>query len=212
MTTSARFGAREIREIGMDQETAIEILRERYARGGLPLEEFRRLMSHLMVTTDPVECQAIIEELPREVERQAMPGEMRQISTTRSGSSRAHRISAFFGEVDRSGGLWELGPETHVSATFGEARLDVRMAKLVPGENILRLSALFGEISVIIPQGLHVLIDSSARFGEVSVPGHTIGGITVSDEFTLGDTSTASYLRIEATATFGEIKIQALDR
>jgi predicted membrane protein len=209
MTTSARFGAREIREIGMDQETAIEILRERYARGGLPLEEFRRLMSHLMVTTDPVECQAIIEELPKESGREAIPGaEVRHISTSRPGSRKAHRISAFFGEVDRRGGLWELGPETHVSATFGEANLDVRMAKLVPGENILRLSALFGEISVIIPAGLHVLIDSSARFGEVSVPGHTIGGITVSDEFTLGDTSTASYLRIEANATFGEIKIR----
>jgi predicted membrane protein len=209
MTISARFGGREIREIGMDQETAIEILRERYARGGLPLEEFRRLMSHLMVTTDPVECQAILEELPKESEREAAPREVRQISTSRSGSRKAHRISAFFGEVDRGGALWELGPETHVSATFGEANLDVRMAKLVPGENILRLSALFGEISVIIPEGLHVLVDSSARFGEVSVPGHTIGGITVSDEFTLGDTSTASYLRIEANATFGEIKIRA---
>jgi hypothetical protein len=194
----------------MDQETAIEILRERYARGGLPLEEFRRLMSHLMVTTDPVECQAIIEELPKEIGRDAMPGgEIRHVSTFRSGSQKAHRISAFFGEVDRRGGLWELGPETHVSATFGEANLDVRMAKLVPGENILRLSALFGEISVIVPEGLHVVIDSSARFGEVSVPGHTIGGITVSDEFTLGDASTASYLRIEATATFGEITIRA---
>jgi predicted membrane protein len=209
MSTSARFGGREIREIGMDQETAIEVLRERYARGGLPLEEFRRLMSHLMVTTDPVECQAILEELPKESEREAAPREVRQISTSRSGSRKAHRISAFFGEVDRLGALWELGPETHVSATFGEVNLDVRMAKLVPGENTLRLSALFGEISVIIPEGLHVLVDSSARFGEVSVPGHTIGGITVSDEFTLGDTSTASYLRIEANATFGEIKIRA---
>ena len=209
MTTSARFGAREIREIGMDQETAIEILRERYARGGLPLEEFRRLMSHLMVTTDPVECQAILEELPKENERELSTPEIRQVSTTRSGNRKAHRISAFFGEVERSGALWELGPETHVSATFGEANLDVRMAKLVPGENILRLTALFGEISVIVPQGLHVLVDSSARFGEVSVPGHTIGGITASDEFTLGDTSTSSYLRIDASATFGEIKIQA---
>jgi predicted membrane protein len=112
--------------------------------------------------------------------------------------------------VNRSGAPWELGPETHVSATFGEANLDVRTAKLVPGENILRLSALFGEISVIVPQGLHVLIDSSARFGEVSVPGHTIGGITVSDEFTLGKADTGSYLRIEAMATFGEIKIRAV--
>jgi predicted membrane protein len=192
----------------MDQETAIETLRERYARGGLPLEEFRRLMGHLMVTTDPVECQAILEELPKESEHDVQRGAVRQIPATRSSGGKAHRISAFFGEVDRGSALWELGPETHVSATFGEATIDVRMAKLVPGENILRLNALFGEISVIIPEGLHVLIDSSARFGEVSVPGRTIGGITESDETMLGDAGSGSYLRIQAIATFGEITIR----
>src|SRR5215472_2660128 len=203
MTTSARFGAREIREIGMDQETAIEILRERYARGGLPLEEFRRLMSHLMVTTDPIECQAILDELPPEPAHEDDRMTLRRVEPTRSSARKAHRISAFFGEVDRGGVLWELGPETHVSATFGEAKIDVRMAKLVEGENILRLSALFGEISVIVPQGLQVFIEGSARFGEVSVPGHTIAGITASEEFSIGSERGNSYLRIEAVANFG---------
>ena len=136
----------------MDQETAIEMLRERYARGGVPLEEFRRMMSHLMVTTDPIECQAILDELPPEPPQERAVALRHAVSSSSTGQ-KAHRISAFFGEVDRGGVLWELGPETHVSATFGEANIDVRMAKLVDGENILRLSALFGEISVIVPKG-----------------------------------------------------------
>ena len=193
--------------MGIDQETAVELLRERYARGGLPLEEFRRMMSHLMVTTDPIECQAILDDLPPEPAHEDDRVALRRVEPARSSARKAHRISAFFGEVDRGGVLWDLGPETHVSATFGEANIDVRMARLVEGENILRLSALFGEISVIVPQGLQVLIEGSARFGEVSVPGHSIGGITASEEFSIGSERGGSYLRIEAVATFGEVKI-----
>lgn len=194
----------------MDQQSTIEELRERYARGGLPLDEFRRVMGQLMVTTDPAECQSILDALPPE------PEQSRAASTPLSGSSgrlgaprvgRTHHISAFFGTADRTGSLWELGPETLVSATFGEARLDVRMARLSEGENVLRLNALFGEIKVIVPQGMRIYMESSARFGEVKAPGHGIGGITMHDEFMLGEADTSSYLRIEATATFGEIKV-----
>jgi cell wall-active antibiotic response 4TMS protein YvqF len=191
----------------MDQQTAMEDLRERYARGGLPLDEFRRLMGLLMVTTDPAECQAILDQLPPEPER--------HVSAPLSGSGpladnrRIHRLSAFFGQVDRTGSLWELGPETQINATFGEAKVDVRMARLSDGENILRLNALFGEIKVIVPQGLRVYMESSARFGQVTAPGHSIGGITMRDEFALGRSETSSYLRIEAIATFGEIKVIA---
>jgi hypothetical protein len=205
MATSA--WGKQMREIGMDQETAIETLRERYARGGVPLEDFRRMMSHLMVTTDPIECQAILDELPPEPPQERALAVRQRVSSRTGQSQKAHRISAFFGEVDRGGVLWELGPETQVSATFGEAKIDVRMAKLVDGENILRLSALFGEIIVILPEGLPVVIEGSARFGEVSVPGHSIAGITASDNFNLGNATTGRYLKIEAVATFGEVKI-----
>ncbi|HLJ80580.1 MAG TPA: LiaF domain-containing protein [Ktedonobacterales bacterium] len=191
----------------MDQATAIEELRERYARGGLPLEEFRQLMGTLMVTTDPAECQAILDRLPPEPAGALSIPIARREPARRSGGGQ--RISAWFGSVDRSGDLWELGPETEVSAVFGEVRLDVRMARLVEGENILRANALFGEVTIIVPQGLRVYIESQARFGEVSVPGHKIGGIAVGDNFSLGNTSAGSYLRIEATATFGEVKITA---
>lgn len=193
-------------EDSMDQATAIEELRERYARGGLPLEEFRRLMGTLMVTTDPAECQAILDQLPPE------PASALSVPLTERESGRyapVQRISAWFGEVDRSGELWDLGPEAEVSAVFGSVRLDVRMARLAEGENILRVSALFGEVTIIVPQGLRVYVESQARFGEVSVPGHNIGGISLRDNFTLGNANTGSSLRIQAAATFGEVTVMA---
>lgn len=193
----------------MDQVTAMEALRERYAHGGVPMEEFRRLMGTLMVTTDPAECAAIVAQLPsapaHDLDFPAFP------AARRVGSARVehgHRIVALFGEVDRSGSLWELGPETQVNATFGEVRLDVRMARLTEGENVLRLNALFGEIVVTVPAGLRMLIHSTARFGEVAVPGHNVGGLAMNDSFTFGESDSSSYLRIEASATFGEVRIQ----
>ena len=55
-----------------------------------------------------------------------------------------------------------------------------------------------------------VFIEGSARFGEVSVPGHSIAGITASEEFSIGSERGNSYLRIEAVANFGEVKIVTL--
>lgn len=197
-------------ENAMDHETALEELRERYARGGLPLEEFRRLMGTLMVTTDPAERAAILAQLPPEPPHMISEPPATRVRTRPAASGgKVHRISAFFGEVDRSGALWELGPETHVSATFGEVTVDVRMARLSEGENLLRVTALFGEVTVIVPEGLRIYVDSAARFGEVAVPGHHVGGITGQDSFTLGSADAGSWLRIEATATFGEVSIKA---
>ena len=189
----------------MDQAAAIEALRERYARGGVPLEEYRRLMGTLMVTSDPTECQALLDQLPPEPAHLVdAPMTGREESNSRAPS---RRIAAMFGQVDRRDSLWELGPETEVSAGFGEVNLDVRMARLTKGENILRLHAIFGEINVIVPQGLRVYVDSQVRFGEVNVPGHDMGGISMHDSFSLGESDTESYLRIEAVATFGEVNI-----
>lgn len=197
-------------EQGIDQETAIEELRERYAHGGLPLEEFRQLMGKLMITSDPVERQAILRSLPTEPAYEFPTIAQRIVRARAQAATPGHTISAFFGMVDRRGSLWELGPETQVNATFGEVRLDIRMARLAEGENLLRLNARFGEIDVLVPRGLHVLIESNAIFGEVSVPDHSVAGITAHEAFTLGEARSASYLRIIATATFGEVKISAV--
>lgn len=196
-------------EQGIDQDTAIEELRERYARGGLPLEEFRQLMGKLMVTTDPVELQAILQSLPAEPAYQST-AIARRVARPAEQAPSGHTITALFGSIDRSDSLWELGPEMQVNATFGEVRLDIRLARLAEGENLLRLNALFGEINVLVPRGLRVLIESSAAFGEVSVPGHSVSGIGARDAFTLGEVESTSYLRIKATATFGEVSIHTV--
>ncbi|MGZ3582328.1 MAG: LiaF domain-containing protein [Ktedonobacterales bacterium] len=203
-------GGRMAMDQGIDQETAIEELRERYAHGGLPLEEFRQVMGKLMVTSDPVERRAILQSLPAEPAYELPTIAQRSSRPQAQSVAQGRTISAIFGSVDRSGSLWELGPETKVNATFGEVRLDVRMARLAAGENVLRLNALFGEIDVLVPHGLHVLIESNAIFGEVSVPDHSVSGITAHEDFTFGEAQSTSYLRIIATATFGEVSIRAV--
>jgi cell wall-active antibiotic response 4TMS protein YvqF len=208
----------------MDQETAIELLRERYAHGGVPLEEYRRLMGKLLVTTDPAECQALLDELPpvpadiAEARASDEPARPRGVSQHVAGSERrsagspssgpAHRILAMFGEVNRSDDLWDLGPETHVTALFGEVKLDVRMARLVEGENILRVQAIFGEVRLTIPEGMDVTIHTSVQFGEVSSPRYFQG----SDDHRrdVPPQQGGRRLTIYATATFGQVTIRTI--
>lgn len=195
----------------IDQETAMEELRERYAHGSITIEEFQRVMGLLMVTTDPTELQTILDQLPPDPAARHAVSLARSSGAASAGSSPARRgrtISAFFGEVDRSHHLWELGPETTVNATFGEVRLDVRMARMSEGEHLLRLHAAFGEITVIVPRGMRITVDSTARFGEVNVPGPEVAGFETRDEMTRGAGSDGITLHIEAIATFGEITIR----
>ncbi len=208
----------------MDQETAIELLRERYARGGVPLEEYRRLMGKLLVTTDPAECQALLDELPpvpadiAEARASDEPARPRGVPQYAAGSERrstgspssgpAHRILAMFGEVNRSDDLWDLGPETHVTALFGEVKLDVRMARLVEGENILRVQAIFGEVRLTIPEGMDVTIHTSVQFGEVSSPRNVQG---FNDRHRDAPPQQGGRrLTIYATATFGQVTIRTI--
>lgn len=201
----------------IDQEAAMEELRERFAHGDISLDELRNLMGAIMVTTDPVELQAILNQLP--------PSQSGSRALSQSASSlpmnRSYRggrpmttgssITAVFGSVDRRSVFWELGPELDVTALFGEVKLDVRMARLTAEESTLRLNAVFGEISVIVPAGMRVFIDGSARFGEVSLPGHrNVEGIVSRDSVALAGDNSGYTLRIEATATFGEVKIRTV--
>jgi hypothetical protein len=208
----------------MDQETAIELLRERYARGGVPLEEYRRLMGKLLVTTDPTECQALLDELPPapvEVEAArgaddapAARGVSRYEATAGRGTGspeanpNAHRIMALFGTVNRSDVLWDLGPETQATAVFGEVKLDVRMARMVEGENVLRVHALFGEVRLTIPEGMDVTIHSTAQFGEVSTP-RQLGRVDPPRREAQAPAA-GRRLVIYATATFGQVTIRTV--
>lgn len=215
----------EMSEDTMDQETAIETLRERYAHGGLPLEEFRRLMGKLLVTTDPAECQALLDDLPpapptppaeepvaqRTLARRETDT-WRQEAGEAPASPNVHRIMALFGSINRSDVLWDLGPELQATAVFGEVKLDVRMARLVEGENVLRVHAIFGEVKLTIPEGMDVTIHSTAQFGDVSTPrqwgrwGETGGRAPA----TSGPSTTGRRLRIYATATFGQVTIRTV--
>ena len=212
----------------MDQETAIETLRERYAQGGLPLEEFRRLMGKLLVTTDPEECQALLDELPPAPPAPPAPepiaqrgvarrdaGPWRQEGGETQANPNVHRIMAMFGKVDRSTVLWDLGPEMQATALFGDVSLDVRMARLVEGENVLRVHAIFGEVKLTIPEGMDVTIHSTAQFGEVSTPRQwgrwgDWGERGARAPSSPAPSTAGRRLTVYATATFGQVSIRTV--
>lgn len=52
-----------------------------------------------------------------------------------------------------------------IESVFGHIRLDLRPAKLAPGEHILDVSAVFGGVELYIPQDWKVIVNVSSVFG-----------------------------------------------
>ena len=51
------------------------------------------------------------------------------------------------------------------SSVFGHIMLDLRQAKLAPGEHVLDVSAIFGGVELYIPQDWKVIVNVSSVFG-----------------------------------------------
>ena len=86
------------------------------------------------------------------------------------------------------------------------------LARLVEGENVLRVHAIFGEVKLTIPEGMDVTIHSTAQFGDVSTPrqwgrwGETGGRAPA----TSAPSTVGRRLHIYATATFGHVSIRTV--
>jgi hypothetical protein len=71
------------------------------------------------------------------------------------------------GDVKRSG-AWTVPADNHFRTWFGNIKLDLRQAQLSASETRIHARALFGNVVLLVPEGVEVELHAGAQIGRTN--------------------------------------------
>ena len=148
-----RVSPRELRASDVDRERTVELLRQAAGDGRLTLVECEERMEFAYAARTLGELARLATDLvgPRE-----------QPVRTESDP-----LLALFGSDERSG-RWVVPERLPATAVFGEVKLDLRQALLQRRAATVAVTALFGNVSIMVPEGVQVRLTGPAILGSKS--------------------------------------------
>ena len=153
----------------LDRERAIQTLCAHYANDHLTTQELEtRFDLAYKATTSPelVALVASLPALPPTVTSSAFDQSEGMYHVMAGGEAAPEkRIMALMSEVKKHG-EWIPAQRNVVRAVMGSVLLDLREALLSPGVTELEITAIMGEVKVIVPPGVAVTCDGTAIMGE----------------------------------------------
>jgi hypothetical protein len=179
----------EVRASDAERERAMGRLREAASEGRLTFEELADRVEAAARAVTRADLERLTEDLPTEPPPPpaALDGPL------------PTRASTVFGDV-RRGGEWTLPAAGKWQSFFGDVVLDVRRAK-VPGP-VVRIDAgsIFGDVELLVPEGVEVEVRSRTLFGDVKQEA--------------GEAAAAGAPRIVLTGgtAFGDVRVRARRR
>ena len=116
--------------------------------------------------------------------------------------------NAFISEVNRNG-HWLVENESF-SAFISDLSLDLRDADIPKGETVYQISGFIGDVSLTVPNGVAVMVSSSAFISDINMMGSSetgfFGPVTLrSDDYELA----GKKIRVEASHFIGDITVKA---
>jgi hypothetical protein len=111
------------------------------------------------------------------------------------GSSGRRWIVSVFGDITRNGSS-PPGRTTSPVAVFGDIDLDLRQATMAPGEVVINAVAPFGNIDVLVPEGVQVDVGGFTLFGSKKV---AVGDAPTNES--------APVIRVRGFSLFGSVKV-----
>src|SRR3954470_23817249 len=151
----------DVRASDAERDATVDRLREAATEGRLTLEEL----------TDRIEAAAgavmrsDLVPLTSDLPATAAVGRASQAANVRG-----------VGDIKRSG-AWAVAPETSFRTWFGNITLDLRRAQITATETHIHARVLFGNIDLLVPEGVDVELQAVAQVGRTKVqPGSGIAG------------------------------------
>jgi hypothetical protein len=138
-----------------EREHAIAVLREAVGEGRLTLEEFSGRVGLVLEARTDEALADVVRDLP------SAPAQMIPQDTVEQ-----HR--AFCSHLVRNG-AWSLPSRSSWRAIFGTIDLDLSQARLDGPESALEIYNLFGTVTVIVPEGIDVVVRGGGLFASQKI-------------------------------------------
>jgi Cell wall-active antibiotics response LiaF, C-terminal len=107
------------------------------------------------------------------------------------------RIVSVFGDITRRG-TWPSGERLSPIAVFGDIDLDFRQAGTLAGPVAINAVAPFGNIDVLVPDGVHVDVGGLTVFGSKKI---AVDNDTPNES--------AAVFRVRGFSLFGSVKVSS---
>jgi Domain of unknown function (DUF1707)/Cell wall-active antibiotics response 4TMS YvqF len=145
-----------LRASDAEREAAIRRLRDAAADGRLTFEELADRVEAAWRAVTRTDLEAVTEDLPGELP--APP--------PRTDDRAPTRASTVFAHVRRSG-AWTVPAIGKWESLFGDVALDVREARVTAPEMHVNAGTVFGDVELLVPEGVEVEIRSRVLFGDI---------------------------------------------
>lgn len=139
-----------------ERERSIAVLRDAVGEGRLTLAEFSERVGLAQAARTDQELARLARDLPADTTAASPP----------SVTSEEHR--AICSHLVRSG-PWSLASHSSWRSIFGTIDLDLRQARLADTETVLEVYNLFGTVSVIVPDGVEVVVRGGGLFASQKI-------------------------------------------
>ena len=139
-----------------ERERSIALLRDAVGEGRLTLEEFSERVGVAQAARTDQELARLTHDLPAQSTAPAPHPE----------PAEQHR--AFCSHLTRSG-PWSLAARSSWRSIFGTIDLDLRQARLAGRDTELEVYNLFGTVTVIVPDGIEVVVRGGGMFASQKI-------------------------------------------
>lgn len=183
------------------RQQIVEQLSNHYANGILEVEEFERRVEQAQQAATEKELVMLLQDLdpsyqePVQLVHQRAPAT--NLPTRAADATPGRSLVSIFSKVRRGQG-WRVPGKLKVYSVMGGTELDLREAVFGPGVTEVKVSALMGNVRIIVPVGMPIEIAGAGimgRFHDYRDPGQRAEGST-------------PVLRISGVALLSGVKIQ----
>ncbi len=139
-----------------ERERSVALLRDAVGEGRLTLEEFSERIGLAHAARTDKELANLVRDLPATTVAPELPAPV------------ADEHRAFCSHLIRSG-PWSVPRRSSWRSIFGTIDLDLRKARLAGPETVFAVYNLFGTVTVIVPEGLEVVVRGGGLFASQKI-------------------------------------------
>ncbi|MCP9489537.1 MAG: DUF1707 domain-containing protein [Solirubrobacteraceae bacterium MAG38_C4-C5] len=148
-----------VRASDAERERNQDLLRDAAAEGRLTFEELADRIEAAGRATTREELGRLTADLP--------VGSDALVPAAATAPAKAPaQSSSVFGDLRRAG-EWTVPAASRWRTTFGDVVLDLREARVGAGETTIEAGTIFGDIQLLVPEGVHVEVRTRTFFGSV---------------------------------------------